>query len=106
MTNQTTVPSTIIQKYCVSLQNKVSELQIYLDDESKILANKDELCETLHKTIGSGGMYGFEELSEKARQCHVELADFSENNAKSPNDLTKEIAELISIMNNIVSDHC
>jgi len=98
-------PPSFLQKYCVSLTEKIDIFQKHIDEESILLNNKEEILQSLHKIIGSGGMYGFDELSQKAVVCHEKVSDFAKHSQDSQDDIVKEIAELISIMKNIVSKH-
>jgi len=67
-----------LKKYSLSLASKVEFLKTYCNDSSKIFSKKQELLEMLHKTTGSGGMYGFEELSEVSSKLHTKLLDLDD----------------------------
>jgi len=102
--NDTIVPQ-FLKKYSSSLANKVTFLQVYCEDSSKIFSQKQELLEMLHKTTGSGGMYGFEELSETSSKLHTKLVDLDVDCEQQQNELVKGLEEQISIMNNIITKY-
>lgn len=58
----------IKQRYKESLLDKAEYLSIWSSRTGRGIADYQELAAWLHKVAGSAGMYGYEELAEKARQ--------------------------------------
>ncbi len=56
------------EKYLSSLPGKVENLQDRFQQK-----DITGLCSALHKLTGSAGMYGFNELSERARELNLAL---------------------------------
>jgi len=80
MSKQDEVAPPFLKKYSLSLASKVEFLKTYCNDSSKIFSKKQELLEMLHKTTGSGGMYGFEELSAISSKLHTQIVNNSKMN--------------------------
>lgn len=91
-----------IQRYHESLKDKLEYLQVFSDDCSQLSERKEELLQTLHKVTGSGGMYGYDDLSDKARALHENIKSSAINDESDQKLIGKEIAELITFINNII----
>jgi len=56
------------EKYIKNLPSKLKNLQAEFQEEQW-----KSLCASLHKLTGSAGMYGFDDISNKARSIYLSL---------------------------------
>jgi len=89
-----TQESTLQDKYIKSLPNKLKNLQGEFQGE-----DWESLCSSLHKLTGSAGMYGFDDMSNKARALYLSLEnDLNDKNIINSSMFVEGLNELFEIM--------
>ena len=81
-------------RYKVSLKAKADFLDAWLSSAQEGLIELAELAEWLHKLAGSAGMYGYEEVSNDARQLMLDAERYTTIDSRSEEERS-EISNLL-----------